>query len=239
LDGTAESSGFWNATNPDWNPRGGPGGSLNITAGTLTGTGTITAPGTRGAYNSGSTLGFGHTGGGRVAVRLTDADATFDAFGVSDISAKGGSIATVSWTNYFSSAGTVYLQAGNEAEGTGRVIIRNDNNPNNVCPVTAFPSQKFGGSDDDLSKASLSIEDCAIVKLANSLAMTSATMASGTKLDLNGETLTVRSMRAGGENVPSGTYAAGSTLFTDGYVTDSVGGGSVVVLGVGTVMVVR
>jgi hypothetical protein len=64
-------------------------------------------------------------------------------------------------------------------------------------------------------------------------------MESGTALDLAGMALTLRSMQAGGENVPAGTYSAGSTLFTDGFVSDSVGGGSVVVLGAGTVMVVR
>lgn len=92
------------------------------------------------------------------------------------------------------------------------------------------------GTDAPTSKRAA---DKARVDLSASLFLKSASLASGTVLDLAGKTFTVRGMTAGGAKIASGIYAAGSSLFTDGYVVDSVGGGQVVVLGAGTVIVVR
>ena len=215
--------------NSYWNRASG--GTLNITAAFLEGSGSMTASGTGGSstYYSGA--------GGRVAVRLTGAGATFDAFGAADINAKGGTHSSGT-ASLMASAGTVYLQSGTQAEGAGTLIVRNTGHASNTA-FTPIPSTRWGGEDDVLDAASLSIEANARVKLAASLKMQQAAMSAGTLLDLAGKTLVVRSMTAGGAKVAPGTYAAGSTLFTDGYVVDSVGGGQVLVLGAGTVMVVR
>ena len=58
------------------------------------------------------------------------------------------------------------------------------------------------------------------------------------RLELAGNTLMVNAAVIGETKLPSGTYTASSAEVA-GYVVDSVGGGSVVVLGAGTVMVIR
>ena len=68
------------------------------------------------------------------------------------------------------------------------------------------------------------------LRLYDTLAMSKLTMSVDTKLDLNGKTLTVRSAKLGDTTVAAGTYAAGSAALGD-FVTDSVGGGSLVVTG--------
>ena len=213
LDGIAQSDG-WNAAG------GGPHGSagtLNFTLGSLSGNGSISAKGTTA------------NAGGRIAIRLTDPGATFDAFGIGDISAHGHSTC---------SAGTAYLETAADGEDAGLIIVKN----NNSTSTMSTPIPATGAMADDpatLKNTSLVVTDKARVDLSASLFLKSASLASGTVLDLAGKTFTVRGMTAGGAKIASGIYAAGSALFTDGYVVDSVGGGQVVVLGAGTVIVVR
>ncbi len=220
------------------NGRPGGGGTLNIVAARLSGIGSIHANGNLRNYKDGDQ--HGASGGGRVAVRLTDPSAEFSDHWKSAINAKGCyTSASTLLAAYSSSAGTVYLQSGGEAEAAGTIIVRNDNDSRNNVAFTPVPSRRHGGEADAFDKASFAFEDYARVKLHESFKAESLSMESGTALDLAGMALTLRSMQAGGENVPAGTYSAGSTLFTDGFVSDSVGGGQVLVLGAGTVMVVR
>jgi hypothetical protein len=95
---------------------GGAGGSINITAGSLAGSGTMTAAG-----------GLGHEGwnesgggGGRIAVVLTNG--TFGAFPVTNITALGGAI-TYSANRSSGAAGTVYLKDINQTYGA--LVVRN------------------------------------------------------------------------------------------------------------------
>ena len=125
-----------------------------------------------------------------------------------------------------------------QPEKGGTIIIRNDGVAGNLA-WTPMPSAAQGDSAADFKQAALLLAACGKARLFETLQAESLAMDAGTVFDLNGKTLTVRSMEAGGDNVPSGTYSAGSTLFTDGFVTDSVGGGQVVVLGAGTVVVIR
>ncbi len=209
----------------------GAGGTINIRAGTLTGSGTIRANGGVGA----NTVYAG--GGGRVALRLTEADATFDAFGVTGISASGVSTSSTT-ASYLSSAGTVYLQTAVQAEGAGLVIIRNDNYSVNSNSATWFPSTRNGGETDVLTQASLSIEDYAIVKLStNNVNMAALTMEANTKLDLNGYTLSLGDMTVGATRIAPGSYPA--SYFATG-VTDSSPGvtGQIVVKGKGTLIMI-
>ncbi len=213
LDGIAESTGDWYNRAPGWNADAnvGPGGSINITAGNLSGSGQIRAHGLERSYNEGASANFwGHSGGGRIAIRLTQPGAMFDAFDISKITAKGGSNAmTGNWTNRFSSAGTIYLQDATKGEGGGQIIVRNDNNPLNVVPVTVIPALTYGGLDDDLTNASLLIQDCAIVKLSGSVRMNSAAITPNSRLDLNGHTLTLFRFTSGDQRFSqSGLFTA-------------------------------
>jgi len=209
----------------------GSGGTLNITAASLKGSGSMSANGTAGSGSQFSGA------GGRIAVRLTGAGETFDVFGTSKINAKGGTH-SAGTASLMASAGTVYLQTGDQAEGAGTLVVRNTGHATNTA-LTPIPSTRWGGQNDVFGAASIAIEANARVVLTAPLKMQQATMEPGTVLDLAGKTLVVRSMTADGAKVAPGTYSAGSTLFTDGFVTDSVGGGQVLVLGAGTVMVVR
>ena len=230
LDGIAESTGDWAGRNPGWNDEAnvGPGGTLNIRAGTLSGSGQIRAHGLERSYNSGADINYwGHSGGGRIAIRLTGENATFANFNLANITAKGGSRTGQlnnqealnkdptggATTNRFSSAGTIYLQTASQAEGAGDIIIRNDNNPLNQIPVTVIPALTYGGLDDDLSKASLFIEDCARVKLAASFQLVAFRSQPGTNLDLNGKTLAVSYCTLGGKPlIQKGAFSAAQLL---------------------------
>jgi len=98
--------------------RVGAGGSVNITATTLTGGGTIRANSTDG-YLSG--------GGGRIAVRLTTGtdfgSMAFEAFAGTGTSGNGA-------------AGTVYLKHAGHGAGRGDVIVDNNN-------LKSFPYYQF------------------------------------------------------------------------------------------------
>jgi hypothetical protein len=89
-----------------------------------------------------------------------------------------------------------------------------------------------------LTKASLAIGAAARVKLFDGLKMKSLEMTSGTTLDLNGKTLTVKSAKLGSTKLAPGTYAAGNAAVA-GFVVDSATGGSLVVSGVGFQLIVR
>jgi hypothetical protein len=90
------------------------GGSVNISAATLAGNGSIYA---RGADGS-SDVGDAGAGGGRIAVVLTNADDTAFA-GLAAIRANGGNDTTI-----WGAAGTIYLKGTNQTYGS--VIVDNN-----------------------------------------------------------------------------------------------------------------
>ena len=211
VSATSAAGGFWP----------GAGGSINIRAGTLTGTGSIRA---NGGPAGSSTYGGG---GGRVAVRLTQAGATFDAFGPANIGAAGSSAGTTNPV-YMSSAGTVYLQTPADGEGAGQVVVRNDNNRTNATAVTWLPSLVSGGEADALGQSALSLEACARVQLATSLVMRSTTIVTNTVLDLNGCTLTLGALTVGGVRYTTGVYTP--TNFPFGVADSSAGQTGLIVI---------
>ena len=258
LDGIAESTGDWNGRSPGWDGSAnvGPGGSINITAGSLSGAGFIRAHGLERSYNSGASINFwGHSGGGRIAIRLTNPGATFDAFNLANITAKGGSKNGQlnnqeainkdpgGSTNRFSSAGTIYLQDAAQSEGAGTIIIRNDNNPLNVFPFTVIPALTYGGLDDDLSQTALLVEDCARVKLAAPVKLHEAVAAAGTVVDLNGNVLTLRRLTLSGRRATVGgrfTAAQLAALGFTGVIDTSAGkNGEIEILSDATMLIIR
>lgn len=222
--------------------RGRPGGAgtFNLTAARLEGTGSINANGSIRNVKDGTY--YGASGGGRISVRLTDPAATFSEYWKSAINAKGGytSLSTLLATNS-SSAGTVYLQSGSEAEAHGTVVVRNDNNVLNNLAFTPIPSRIQGGENDVFSKVSFTVEDCARIKLFETLQIASLSLEANTVIDCNGYVLTVRRMTAGGTPIARGTYVSGSSLFTSGYVRDTSAGltGALIVIGEPSLISIR
>ncbi len=205
--------------------RPGAGGSIDITAAHLIGDGLISANGAMRDYFAEGTTDRGASGGGRISVKLTDPTAVISDGWRARVNAMGTTPkATKMTASDASSAGTVFLR-----DATGEsLIVRNDNNAANNVAFTSIPSLTSGGESDELKAARLNIEGRSIVKLADELKMSALTMSVDTKLDLNGNTLTVRSAKLGDTTLAAATYAASD--YSD-YLTDSVGGGSLVVTG--------
>ena len=215
-------------------------GSISLTVGSLAGTATISANGLSG--NTGvSADGYGPSGGGRIAIRLTDANATFSNQDLARITACGVTQATVNSCTNTSSAGTVYLETAAQSGRRGLVIVRNDNNTANMA-YTPIPAAAEADSAEDFSKASLSVEAAARVKLFADLKMNRLGMADGTILDLNGHVITVTRAQIGNAKFSNGTYTAAQLQVLDvNEVVDTAdgAGGSLVISGDSTVLLFR
>ncbi len=116
----------------DW-VEGSSGGSVNLTAGTLGGSGVISANShTNGNYN------YRGGGGGRVAVRLTSGA---DVGGVA-VRAYGGK--SSEGTGSYGGAGTIYLQVAGQANGAGALIV--DGGGGGVGGASALVSSNVTGA---------------------------------------------------------------------------------------------
>lgn len=233
VDGKISSSAQMFATDT----HAGGSGSLNVRAGSLTGTGRICSD-TAATFSDYAKSGYGSAGGGRVAVRLTDASAVFSDSWIGNITAKGyskvGSVpkGMVDDNLRYSSAGSVYLQTAAESEKCGTIVIRNDGVAENTA-WTSLPAAAETDAVEDFKKASLSLLDCGKVRLYDTLKMVNLTLAADSRLDLNGNTLTVKRAKFGDARVSPGVYAA------DDYPDFLSGEGSIVVLGGGLTILFR
>jgi len=220
------------------------GGSLDITAGSLSGSGSIGASGAAGRWNY-----AGGGAGGRIAVRLTGENADFADAPAINAQGQYGYAFNVG-ASKFASAGTVYTQTADQGEKGGTILVSNFDKAFSdfttfIASGKAFPTTPIVargiGKDEatDFNDASLIVTKTAIAEVsAPTLKMKSLNVANGSRLELAGNTLMVNAAVIGETKLPSGTYTASSAEVA-GYVVDSVGGGSVVVLGAGTVMVIR
>jgi len=199
---------------------GGGGGTINITCGSIEGAGTIDVT---------TQTGYGGTqgGGGRVAIRLTDANADFANYPLSRIA--------VAQSGDQSSGGTIYLQTAANGENGGTVYIKG-NTSNTATVRTPFPALHGGGEKDVFSNASLAITSNGKALLSANAKVRELSMVSGT-LDLNGKTLKVSRAFMNGTRLAEGTYTAASAEVKD-YVTDSGTGGKLIV-GSGFMIIVR
>lgn len=212
VGGKLTLSGSANAKSPYQDHRAGSGGTINITCGSLEGAGTI---------NVTSQTGYGGTqgGGGRVAIRLTDADADFTAYPLSRI--------TVAQSGNQSSGGTVYLQTAAEGENGGTVYIKGDAD-NTATVMTPFPSLHGGGEADDFRSATLAITSNGKALLSADVKVKGFRMGTTGKLDLNGKMLKVKQAlltKSDGTALPklaAGAYSAaqlneltGTTVYAD------------------------
>ena len=237
LDGTVDASAY-DLTFAQ--TTAGSAGSVNITAATLAGSGSINASGYRQQNNTDK---FGG-GPGRVAVRLTGSGADFTAFGAANVHAHGFSENDANRADRMTSAGTVYLETAEDGENGGTILIWNDGNANNNLAFTPFPSPTDGGENDDFTNARLDIGQCARVKLFASVRMRELHTRENTWLDLNGETLVVHAATIGGQRVnQTGKHSASALQamlgLDDATITDSLGGGCVELRSTGTVFMIK
>ncbi len=208
------------------------GGSIDISAGRLVGTGTITA----GAIKNGQP-------GGRIAIRLTAAGATLGDFdGTVNCATMGaGSVG---------SCGSIYVETAADGDRRGTIIL----DDNNVTCKTYTPICATGYEADDVAdfkKASLVIKQQAKGQVTaadaeGKFAMNSVEIDSTGQLDLYGHTLTVKSATVNGVKLAPGTYTAGSDVeIGEGtladYLVDTAegAGGELVVKGVSFMVIVR
>ena len=209
---------------------GGAGGTINITCGSITGSGTIDAT-TQSAY--GGTQG----GGGRVAIRLTGNGADFTGYPLSRI--------TVAQSGAQSSGGTIYLQTAAQGENGGTVYIRGDAGNTATC-LTPFPSLAGGGENDDFAKARLEIVNNGKAILSDNVRVREFEAGNVGVVELNGKALKaskafLTKSDASVLKLTSGTFTAAQLNDMTGtsIYADSVGGGSLVIQGRGMTIMLR
>ena len=159
-----------------WNGNTGKGastgGTVNIVAGSLTGSGSISVDG-------GQDTSVGSGSGGRIAIRLTDTGADFS--NAPTFSAAGRAGATDGATS--SAAGTIYLQNGSETEGSGTVLVSNTpglaTSADDSLPVAAthLPSKDVTG--ESLRASRWSLAAAGAIRLTADARVASLTIASG------------------------------------------------------------
>ena len=213
-------------------------GSVNITAKTLSGTGSITATGKPGSLQWDP----GYNGvGGRVAVRVTDEDVgttgvwtKFAALGCAT-----NQVNTTNERNQNTSAGTVYLQGKSDGEKGGTIYVKNQKSYDTSNVATWLPAGTLGDEAADFKKAKLVIADRGVVAIdAPLFKLASVSIEANSRLDLHGNKVVVTDALLAGEKCPYGTFTAESSAVA-GYVFDSVGGGTFLVSGRGTVLIVK
>ena len=153
------------------------GGGINITTGSLKGSGAIQAPG------GGGDNGYSG-GGGRVAVVLTAAGANFSGY--------SGSISSYGGHSHYprrGAAGTVYKAIAGLFAGGGTVLIDNGGFTNsNLACLTPLPA--FTTSPENLTRTWWVTQNRAKIGLLTNAAIWSMTLNPNSNLELAGHTLT-------------------------------------------------
>lgn len=244
--GRAEVNGSITARGYGWNGMNGgsSGGSLNLSFGSLDGSGVIAADaGILQAQTFDSINGSGS--GGRVAIRLTDADSDFSLFKgtVTAYGNRGRNKSEEYDETPCSAAGTVFLATGSEtAAGSGEIVVANGELTNGDAtapgPRTLATQLPGNGPRCDGNAAfrrrRLSIRDYGRVKLTDSFRVSSLSLeGENAALDLNGKTLSTLSLNVNGQEFRPGTYTAAQIGL------QVTGAGSVVVGGQGFRIIIR
>ena len=242
LDGSANAYGNPATGWADQNNAGGAGGSIDIMAGTISGSGTINA--------NGGSISSTQGGGGRIAIKLTASGADFSHFAVSNVFASGRTYGNTANEKTTSSAGTVYLQTAAEGDKCGTVYIAMSagNRLANNTNTTEMASLGYGGDAiADYRKVKYIVRDYGRAAVNADMKAASIEIAdTNSSLDLEGHTLTVKSAKVGGVRLAPGTYKAGSTVAIGertlgDYLVDTAegAGGELIVKGGGFQLIVR
>ena len=240
-NGIIAARGFGYPLNTDNIGGAGSGGSVNITAGALAGSGAIDANGgNNGLYGPGS--------GGRVRVALTGAGEDFSNF-FGTIEAIGGSMQNQTqadtWDISPAAAGTVCLQtAGADPVvkiynvwryGDNAAEWRVATDPDAVPSATHLPAKQDGDALLALKNTSWELGGNGAVRLTSDVSVAELSLAVGDgmqKVYTDGHTLTTKKLVVNGARLSSGVY--------DSTVAPWVSGeGSVVVSSGGITIVIR
>ena len=202
LDGTVAAIGH------GWNGNTGKGasagGSINLVAGSLAGTGTVSADG-------GQDTGVGSGSGGRIAVRLTDAGADFSAAPAITANGRGGTASGAT----SSAAGTIYLQTAADGEGAGTVRVSNPtglatSSDASIPPAaTHLPATAAAG--EALNRSRWELAAAGALRVTRDVRIASLTVASGDcsqRVYTDGHVLTVRTLTVAGSVQHTGRYTA-------------------------------
>lgn len=208
VNGAIRSDGFgWDAEES-----GSSGGTVNIICASLTGDGEITADGGRCLGGPGS--------GGRIRVKLTDADATFDEFGAPvKIHAAPGKFTNITGASQtydvvLGSAGTVTLQTAADDEKSATVIVsdnnetrRTANDTTSLVSATHLPARL--NPDENLAQSRWELLNHGKIRLtANAkIAALNITDTAKQKVFLDGHNLKVSSLQVGNQSI-RGTFTA-------------------------------
>ena len=184
VDGTICSRGFGYPLDGEGTIGGaGSGGTVNITAGSLAGTGRIDADGGKnGLYGPGS--------GGRVKVALTAANSEFSSFS-GTIRAFGGAIQNATQANLHDitpgAAGTVCLVEGNSAPvvkvynewryGDAVAAWRVATNETAVASATHLPAKQNGDAMSELRRSKWEISGHGAIRLTRDVQVASLSLA--------------------------------------------------------------
>ena len=212
-------------------------GSVSITAKTLSGSGSITANGAVGSIRWDN----GYNGvGGRIAVRVTGENVGTNGVWTK-FAARGcatNQVNTTNERNQNTSAGTVYLQGRSDGEKGGTIYVRNQVNYDTSNVATWIPAAERGDAAADFRNAKLVIADRGVVAVGADIRFASVAVAARSKLDLHGQKVKTQAAWLGGAKLPTGTYTAANAAVSD-FVTDSAGGGELVVSGGATIFIVQ
>jgi len=216
------------------------GGAINMTVGSLTGTGTITAIGAAGRYCY-----AGGGAGGRIAIKLTEAGATVPKTITVNAQGRYGYAYNVACEK-IGSAGAVYVETKADGAKGGTIMISNYRDrtisefTKTLMPTTPIVAYINGDPVSDFRKAALVVTNNAIAEVSvPELKMRSLVIAENSKLDLNGKTLTVGSAKLGGTKLAVGTYKATDAAVSS-FVVDSAGtDGQLVIRPRGLQLIVR
>ena len=217
-------------------------GSVNITAKTLSGTGSITATGKPGAL----AWDPGYNGtGGRVAVRVTGEEVgstgvwtKFAALGCSTNQVVADGKIVTADRNQNTSAGTIYLQGASDGEKGGTIYVRNQASYDTSNVATWLPAGDVGDAAADFRKAKLVIADRGVVAIDADIKFASVSVATNSKLDLHGNKVKTYAALLNGAKLAPGTYTA-SDAAVAGFVADSAGGGELEVVAGGTFVLLQ
>ncbi len=167
----------------------GAGGTVNLTAATLAGSGFIRACG----GNRGSAANNGSGGGGRIAVTLTEGG---DTGGVA-LRAHGGGLV------HYGAPGTVFLRTPADPPDGGLIVIDNNGYATLTNSYTTLPG------DDALPRAQVIVTNTGTrVSLAADAQYETLALHEGVVFNLNSRTVRVRELTVAGVSYRGGSYAA-------------------------------
>jgi hypothetical protein len=238
LDGEANANGRLETYAAGGNCSGGTGGAIDITAGTLSGSGRILAEGGSKQAQRGA--------GGRIAVKLTSAGADFSTF-TGTVSASGRAR---EGNSADTSAGTVYLQTAADGDKGGMVYIAmsTGNRLANNTNTTEMVSLGYGGDAvEDYKRVSYVVRDFGHAAVNTNFQAEAVTISDAdSSIDLEGHELVVREFfypdadSGNRRHLSPGVYDW-SALADYAWATDSSADktGRIVVRGAATVIIVK